>query len=254
MIWRDLRTIRCSPPSPPPPLGGTCWPVRAPPSLPLQVVFRAFDVRAFTRDGHMADVLLLLLLYGWAIIPFMYLMSFFFSGASTAYTRLTIFNILSGIATFLVVTIMRIPGGSTRPTGTCRPPWSCPDSHRVGGCCRIPRAVPHRPGPGPVVYPPVLTGLLTAAVKLEELSRTLDHVFLVLPNHCLGMAVSSFYENYETQQYCTSSEVAAHYCKKYSACPDPSLGEAPSSCLPPGQPECPQHSPRQGALLVHFLL
>nr|XP_031542926.1 ATP-binding cassette sub-family A member 3 isoform X3 [Vicugna pacos] len=133
------------------------------PSLLLLVVFKAFDVHAFTRDGHEADTLLLLTLYGWAIIPLMYLMSFFFSGAATAYTRLTIFNILSGIATFLVVTIMRIP-----------------------------------------------------AVKLEELSRTLDHVFLVLPNHCLGMAVSSFYENYETRRYCTSSEVAAHYCKKYN--------------------------------------
>uniref|UniRef100_A0A8D2GDL4 ATP binding cassette subfamily A member 3 n=1 Tax=Theropithecus gelada TaxID=9565 RepID=A0A8D2GDL4_THEGE len=133
------------------------------PSLLLLVVFKAFDVRAFTRDGHVADTLLLLLLYGWAIIPLMYLMNFFFSGAATAYTRLTIFNILSGIATFLMVTIMRIP-----------------------------------------------------AVKLEELSKTLDHVFLVLPNHCLGMAVSSFYENYETRRYCTSSEVAAHYCKKYN--------------------------------------
>uniref|UniRef100_A0A8I6AQZ2 ATP binding cassette subfamily A member 3 n=1 Tax=Rattus norvegicus TaxID=10116 RepID=A0A8I6AQZ2_RAT len=133
------------------------------PSLLLLVVFRAFDVHAFTRDGHMADLLLLLMLYGWAIIPLMYLLSFFFSAASTAYTRLTIFNILSGIATFIVVTIMRIP-----------------------------------------------------AVKLEELSRTLDHVFLVLPNHCLGMAVSNFYENYETRRYCTSSEVATHYCKKYN--------------------------------------
>ncbi|ELW67824.1 ATP-binding cassette sub-family A member 3 [Tupaia chinensis] len=133
------------------------------PSLLLLVVFTAFEVRAFTQDGHVADTLLLLLLYGWAIIPLMYLMSFLFSGAATAYTRLTIFNILSGIATFLVVMIMRIP-----------------------------------------------------AVKLEELSRTLDHVFLVLPNHCLGMAVSSFHENYETRRYCTSSEVAAHYCHKYN--------------------------------------
>ncbi|XP_053784251.1 phospholipid-transporting ATPase ABCA3 [Desmodus rotundus] len=133
------------------------------PTLLLLVVFKAFDVHAFTRDGHVADTLLLLMLYGWAIIPLMYLMTFFFSGAATAYTRLTIFNILSGIATFLMVTIMRIP-----------------------------------------------------AVKLEELSRTLDHIFLVLPNHCLGMAVSSFYENYETRRYCTSSEVAAHYCKKYN--------------------------------------
>ncbi|EFB17717.1 hypothetical protein PANDA_016243, partial [Ailuropoda melanoleuca] len=133
------------------------------PSLLLLAVFKAFDVHAFTRDGHMADALLLLMLYGWAIIPLMYLMNFLFSGAATAYTRLTVFNILSGIATFLVVTIMRIP-----------------------------------------------------AVKLEELSRTLDHVFLVLPNHCLGMAVSSFHENFEMRKYCTSSEVAAHYCRKYN--------------------------------------
>ncbi|XP_019504266.1 PREDICTED: ATP-binding cassette sub-family A member 3 [Hipposideros armiger] len=133
------------------------------PALLLLVVFKAFDVHAFTQDGHMADALLLLVLYGWAIIPLMYLMNFFFSGAATAYTRLTTFNILSGVATFLMVTIMRIP-----------------------------------------------------AVKLEELSRTLDRVFLVLPNHCLGMAVSSFYENYETRRYCTSSEVAAHYCRKYN--------------------------------------
>lgn len=68
---------------------------------------------------------------------------------------------------------------------------------------------------------PTLTGLcfLPIAVKLEELSRTLDRVFLVLPNHCLGMAVSNFYENYETRRYCTSSDVAAHYCRKYSECP-----------------------------------
>lgn len=105
-----------------------------PPSLPLQVVFKAFDVHAFTRDGHVADTLLLLMLYGWAIIPLMYLMNFFFSGAATAYTRLTIFNILSGIATFLMVTIMRIPGGclETAPyshnpdtRGTSAPGWRC---------------------------------------------------------------------------------------------------------------------------------
>lgn len=88
----------------------------------LQVVFQAFNVQAFTRDGHMADLLLLLMLYGWAIIPLMYLMSFFFSAASTAYTRLTIFNILSGIATFIVVTIMRIPGGRLAATLSHWPP------------------------------------------------------------------------------------------------------------------------------------
>jgi len=77
-----------------------------------QVIFQAFDVQAFTQDSHLVDVMLIFLLYGWAIIPLMYLLSFFFSVAATAYTRLTIFNILSGTATFLAVTIMSIPGGS----------------------------------------------------------------------------------------------------------------------------------------------
>ncbi|KAI1884433.1 hypothetical protein AGOR_G00226350 [Albula goreensis] len=79
------------------------------PCVLMLVVFRAFGVRAFTQDGHLVDVLLLLLLYGWAVVPLMYLLSFLFSTAATAYTRLTIFNIVSGTATFLAVTIMTIP-------------------------------------------------------------------------------------------------------------------------------------------------
>uniref|UniRef100_A0A4W6GA54 ATP binding cassette subfamily A member 3 n=1 Tax=Lates calcarifer TaxID=8187 RepID=A0A4W6GA54_LATCA len=69
----------------------------------------AFGVKAFVEDNHLVDVLLLLLLYGWAVVPLMYLLSFFFSTAATAYTRLTIFNMISGTATFLAVTIMTIP-------------------------------------------------------------------------------------------------------------------------------------------------
>ncbi|XP_026071364.1 ATP-binding cassette sub-family A member 3-like isoform X1 [Carassius auratus] len=79
------------------------------PCLLMLVVFRVFSVKAFVAENHLVDVLLLLLLYGWAVIPLMYLLSFMFSSAATAYTRLTIFNILSGTATFLAVTIMTIP-------------------------------------------------------------------------------------------------------------------------------------------------
>lgn len=74
------------------------------------MVFQAFGVKAFIADNHLVDVLLMLLLYGWAVVPLMYLLSFFFSTAATAYTRLTIFNMISGTATFLAVTIMTIPG------------------------------------------------------------------------------------------------------------------------------------------------
>lgn len=76
-------------------------------------MFQAFGVKAFVDDNHLVDVLLLLLLYGWAVVPLMYLLSFLFSSAASAYTRLTIFNVISGTATFLAVTIMTIPGEGT---------------------------------------------------------------------------------------------------------------------------------------------
>ncbi|XP_072549037.1 phospholipid-transporting ATPase ABCA3 isoform X1 [Salminus brasiliensis] len=79
------------------------------PCLLMLVVFRAFAIKAFVEENHLVDVLFLLLLYGWAVIPLMYLLSFLFLSAATAYTRLTIFNIISGTASFLAVTIMTIP-------------------------------------------------------------------------------------------------------------------------------------------------
>ncbi|XP_034045422.1 ATP-binding cassette sub-family A member 3 [Thalassophryne amazonica] len=78
------------------------------PCILMLVVFQAFGVEAFLHT-HLLDVLLLLKLYGWAVVPLMYLLSFFFSTAAAAYTRLTIFNMISGTATFLAVTIMAIP-------------------------------------------------------------------------------------------------------------------------------------------------
>uniref|UniRef100_A0A8D0GV65 ABC transporter domain-containing protein n=1 Tax=Sphenodon punctatus TaxID=8508 RepID=A0A8D0GV65_SPHPU len=129
----------------------------------MLVIFQAFDVKAFTQDNHLVDVMLIFLLYGWAIIPLMYLLSFFFSVAATAYTRLTIFNILSGTATFLAVTIMSIP-----------------------------------------------------ELGMVDLSKTLNKVFLILPNYCLGQSISDFYQNYEFIQFCTSSIEAAIICKAFN--------------------------------------
>ncbi|XP_074866754.1 phospholipid-transporting ATPase ABCA3 [Carettochelys insculpta] len=129
----------------------------------MLVIFQAFDVRAFTQDSHLVDIMLIFLLYGWAIIPLMYLLSFFFSVAATAYTRLTIFNIFSGTATFLAVTIMSIP-----------------------------------------------------ELGLVDLSKTLDKIFLILPNYCLGQCISDFYQNYEFIQFCTSSVEAIIICKAFN--------------------------------------
>uniref|UniRef100_A0A8D3B2I6 ABC transporter domain-containing protein n=1 Tax=Scophthalmus maximus TaxID=52904 RepID=A0A8D3B2I6_SCOMX len=142
------------------------------PCLLMLVVFRAFGVQAFVEDNHLVDVLLLLLLYGWAVVPLMYLLSFLFSTAAAAYTRLTIFNVISGTATFLAVSIMTIP-----------------------------------------------------ELKLQDMSRLLDKVFLIFPNYCLGMSFSQFYQNYEFMSFCTSSPISKTVCKYLSKKTTSSMSE-----------------------------
>lgn len=79
------------------------------PTLSIMILVAAFDVPAYTgpRIGYL---FLLLMLYGWAIIPLMYLFSFVFRTASTAYVVLTMFNVITGLATLLTVFILSIPG------------------------------------------------------------------------------------------------------------------------------------------------
>ncbi|XP_048408491.1 phospholipid-transporting ATPase ABCA3 isoform X2 [Stegostoma tigrinum] len=79
------------------------------PCVAILAMFQIFDLQPFTVQQHLGDVLILLLLYGWSIIPIMYLFHYFFDTLATAYTRITIINILTGTATFLAITIMNIP-------------------------------------------------------------------------------------------------------------------------------------------------
>ena len=53
---------------------------------------------------------MLLMLYGWAIIPLMYLFSLVFRTASTAFMVLTTFNDITGLACLLTVLNLSIPG------------------------------------------------------------------------------------------------------------------------------------------------
>ena len=59
--------------------------------------------------NRLGYVVTLLLLYGWAVIPLVYLFSFLFTVASTAFIRLTIFNVITGLATLLTVFILSLP-------------------------------------------------------------------------------------------------------------------------------------------------
>ena len=51
---------------------------------------------------------LILVLYGWAIIPLMYIFSFLFAVPTTAFTRMTILNVCTGLAALLVIFILGI--------------------------------------------------------------------------------------------------------------------------------------------------
>jgi len=66
------------------------------PCAGVLITFAAFNIQAFVGGGRIADVLLLMLLYAWAVLPFMYLLSFIFSVPSSGLVWLTMFNILSG--------------------------------------------------------------------------------------------------------------------------------------------------------------
>lgn len=75
-----------------------CWDIinYLVPSLCLLITFWGFDIAAFVEGDHIAHILLLFVLYGWAMLPFMYLLSFLFSQPATGYVWLTMFNIIAG--------------------------------------------------------------------------------------------------------------------------------------------------------------
>ncbi|CAH1776854.1 unnamed protein product [Owenia fusiformis] len=79
------------------------------PCLLLLIVFAGFDVKAYIAETNAGYVVLIFLLYGWAILPMMYLLSFMFEVPSSGFVAMVIWNILSGTATVLAVIILKIP-------------------------------------------------------------------------------------------------------------------------------------------------
>uniref|UniRef100_A0A7N4P5Z7 ABC transporter domain-containing protein n=1 Tax=Sarcophilus harrisii TaxID=9305 RepID=A0A7N4P5Z7_SARHA len=78
------------------------------PCLLFLVVFKACQIE--TLYNNFMDALMIFMLYGWCTIPLMYLMGFFYYRASTAYTKLFMFNFFSGWASFLFVYLVEIKG------------------------------------------------------------------------------------------------------------------------------------------------
>ncbi|XP_048188151.1 ATP-binding cassette sub-family A member 17-like [Perognathus longimembris pacificus] len=105
------------------------------PTLLILVVFFYYNEEAFTQHGNAPAVVLVLMLYAWALIPFIYMVSFPFDNAGLGYT---------------------------------------------------------------------------------EISESLDHIFLILPGHCLGMAFFNLYHNFELKKFCSAKNLDDIECNEVS--------------------------------------
>ena len=76
------------------------------PVILVMVVMAAFQAETLSDSEVLVDVFILLLFYGWAIIPQSYVFSFWFNVPATGFTRMVMINVISGLATFLTVTLL----------------------------------------------------------------------------------------------------------------------------------------------------
>ncbi|XP_034157069.2 phospholipid-transporting ATPase ABCA1 isoform X1 [Pangasianodon hypophthalmus] len=78
------------------------------PCLIVIVIFLCFQQKAYVSPQNLPALILLLVLYGWAITPMMYPASFVFSVPSTAYVVLTCINLFIGINGSIATFVMEL--------------------------------------------------------------------------------------------------------------------------------------------------
>ncbi|XP_004373509.1 ATP-binding cassette sub-family A member 3-like [Trichechus manatus latirostris] len=69
-------------------------------------VFRFLRVDALVMDYHFLDTMMIFMLYGWSVVPLIYLGSFVFSSSTVAYVKLTLFNYLTSLIGVLIHTVL----------------------------------------------------------------------------------------------------------------------------------------------------
>nr|XP_048292242.1 ATP-binding cassette sub-family A member 17-like isoform X2 [Myodes glareolus] len=129
------------------------------PTLVLVLVFLWYKEEAFAHHENTAAVVLIMMLYGWAAIPFVYIVSFSFKTPGNACAKLVVMLTFLSICPIVLVTVT-----SDKDLG------------------------------------------------YAELSDSLDHVFLILPGHCLGMAFSNLYYNFELKKFCNAKKLSDIKC------------------------------------------
>ncbi|XP_008589411.1 PREDICTED: ATP-binding cassette sub-family A member 3-like [Galeopterus variegatus] len=68
----------------------------------LLVMLKYYKFDIYVMDYHALETMLILTLYGWSAIPLVYLMSFLFSGSTSAFIKLLLLNYFSGTFGFII--------------------------------------------------------------------------------------------------------------------------------------------------------
>lgn len=79
------------------------------PTAFILVVFAAYQVDAYVSGTNMVLVMLLFLLFAWAVLPLVYVLSFLFATSSAAYARLCVLFVIGSMAMLLSVFLLSIP-------------------------------------------------------------------------------------------------------------------------------------------------
>uniref|UniRef100_A0A8D2E3X4 ABC transporter domain-containing protein n=1 Tax=Sciurus vulgaris TaxID=55149 RepID=A0A8D2E3X4_SCIVU len=77
------------------------------PCFLLLVIFKFCDVEAFVVNYNFLDTMLIFMLYGWCIVPLMYLGSFLFSSGTAASIKLTLFNYISIVCSIIIQSVIK---------------------------------------------------------------------------------------------------------------------------------------------------
>uniref|UniRef100_A0A5F9D2E5 ABC transporter domain-containing protein n=1 Tax=Oryctolagus cuniculus TaxID=9986 RepID=A0A5F9D2E5_RABIT len=70
--------------------------------LMVSIVFRYYKLNIYIMEYHILETMLIFTLFGWSAIPLTYLLSFLFSGSTSAYVKLILFNYFSGTICILI--------------------------------------------------------------------------------------------------------------------------------------------------------
>ena len=69
-------------------------------------IFLIFDVKTYTSKENLPCLVLLMLLYGWAVIPLMYPLNYLFQLPSTAFVVASSLNVFIGVITTMTTTVI----------------------------------------------------------------------------------------------------------------------------------------------------